>query len=99
MDETLEETARRELAEETGIKAGELIKFDTYDRPDRDPRGRTITQVFGLIWEAKMGEPVAADDAAECRWFGLSELPELWFDHADVIRDVVELVKSITGNQ
>jgi 8-oxo-dGTP diphosphatase len=49
MEETLEETARRELLEETGISAGELIRFDSYDRPGRDPRGRTITQVFVMI--------------------------------------------------
>ena len=94
MDETLEETARRELLEETGIKAGELIKFDTYDRPDRDPRGRIITQVFVMIWDEKMGEPVAADDAEDFRWFELDNLPELGFDHAAVIRDVIQMVKT-----
>lgn len=94
MDETLEETARRELLEETGIKAGELIKFDTYDRPDRDPRGRTITQVFVLIWDVKMGEPLAADDAEDFRWFELDNLPEIGFDHAAVIRDVIQMMKT-----
>ncbi len=42
MEETLEEAARRELLEETNIKAGELIRFDTYDKPGRDPRGRVV---------------------------------------------------------
>ena len=93
MEETLEETARRELIEETGVKAGELIKFDTYDRPGRDPRGRTITQVFVLIWEEKMGKPMAADDADDFRWFGLDNLPELGFDHATIIRDVIGMMK------
>ena len=93
MDETLDETARRELMEETGIKAGELLKFETYDRPDRDPRGRTITQVFILIWEERMGIPQAADDAADIKWWDLKALPELAFDHEIIIRDVLEMIK------
>jgi len=93
MEETLDETARRELMEETGIKAGELLKFETYDRPDRDPRGRTITQVFVLIWEERMGIPKAADDAADIRWWDLKALPDLAFDHEVIIRDVVEMIR------
>ena len=54
MEETLEEAARRELVEETGITAGELIRFETYDKPERDPRGRTVTQVFVMIWKEEM---------------------------------------------
>jgi 8-oxo-dGTP diphosphatase len=93
MDETLEDTARRELTEETGIKAGELIRFDTYDKPDRDPRGRTITQVFILIWKESMGLPGASDDAADLKWFALNNLPELAFDHDVIIRDVIEMIR------
>jgi 8-oxo-dGTP diphosphatase len=93
MDETLEETARRELTEETGIDAGELIKFDTYDRPERDPRGRTITQVFVLIWKDAMGIPQASDDAKELKWFSLIKLPDLAFDHGEIIRDVIQMIK------
>ena len=98
MEETLEETARRELMEETSIRAGELIRFDTYDKPGRDPRGRTVTQVFVMIWDKKMGEPVAADDAEDFRWFELDNLPELGFDHATVITDVIQMMKTETGN-
>lgn len=93
MEETLEEAARRELREETGIRAGELIRFDTYDRPDRDPRGRTITQVFVMIWKEEMGLPEAGSDAAGLRWFGLNELPELAFDHQEIIGDVIRMIK------
>lgn len=94
MDETLEEAARRELEEETGIMAGELIRFDTYDSPERDPRGRTITQVFVTIWNQDMGEPRAASDAKALAWHGLTELPELAFDHHVIIRDVVNMIRN-----
>jgi len=94
MDETLEEAARRELEEETGIKAGELIRFDTYDRPDRDPRGRTITQVFVAVWKESMGEPKASSDAKALAWYSLTELPALAFDHHLIIRDVINMIRT-----
>ena len=93
MEESLEEAARRELVEETGIKAGELIRFDTYDKPGRDPRGRTITQVFVMIWKKVMGAPEAGSDAADLRWFALNDPPELAFDHAIILADVIRMIK------
>lgn len=96
MEETLEEAARRELLEETGIKAGELIRFDTYDKPGRDPRGRTITQVFMMIWNEGMGFPEAGSDAKTAAWYGIHELPGLAFDHNLIIRDVLEMIKNGT---
>ncbi len=94
IEETLEETARRELLEETHINAGELIRFDTYDKPGRDPRGRTITQVFMMIWKEKMGNPEAGSDAKTLAWYGLTELPELAFDHNRIVQDVVNMMKN-----
>lgn len=93
MDETLEETAQRELREETAIEAGELIRFDTYDKPDRDPRGRTITQVFIMLWNEDMGKPQAGSDAKSLAWHELTVLPELAFDHGHIIDDVIRMMK------
>ncbi len=93
MEETLEEAARRELMEETGIRAGELIRFDTYDKPGRDPRGRTITQVFVMIWKEEMGIPKAGSDAAGVQWFGLTELPALAFDHKEIVSNVIRMIR------
>ncbi len=93
MDERLEEAARRELLEETAIRAGELIRFETYDKPGRDPRGRTITQVFVMLWKEEMGHPRAGSDAAELAWYGLDQLPDLAFDHGQIIRDVIGMMK------
>lgn len=93
MEETLEETARRELLEETGIRAGELIRFETYDKPGRDPRGRTITQVFVMIWNEEMGLPEAGSDAAALQWFSLDKLPALAFDHLEIITDVIQTIR------
>jgi len=93
LEETLEEAARRELLEETGIRAGELIRFETYDKPGRDPRGRTITQVFVMIWNEEMGAPKAGSDAAALQWFSLDKLPALAFDHLEIITDVIQTIR------
>jgi 8-oxo-dGTP diphosphatase len=93
MEETLEEAAKRELKEETGITAGELIRFDMYDAPGRDPRGRTLTQVFVMIWKEELGMPVAGSDAGEAAWFPLTSLPPLAFDHSQIIQDVIRMMQ------
>ena len=93
MEESLEEAARRELLEETGIRAGELIRFESYDKPGRDPRGRTITQAFVMIWKREMGLPRAGSDAAQLNWFTLDRLPGLAFDHGEIIQDVIGMLK------
>jgi len=93
MEETLEEAARRELLEETSLAAGDLIRFDTYDKPGRDPRGRTITQVFVMIWKKEMGLPKAGSDAKSLDWHELTSLPELAFDHTQIIGDVIRMIK------
>jgi 8-oxo-dGTP diphosphatase len=97
LEETLEEAARRELLEETGIRAGELIRFETYDKPGRDPRGRTITQVFVMIWNEEMGLPKAGSDAAAIQWFSLEKLPDLAFDHFKIITDVIQTISKGDG--
>ena len=92
MDETTEQCAFRELEEETGLKIGEVHQIGAYSRVDRDPRGRTITVAYLAVVDA----PIAVkgqDDAAKAQWFPLSALPELAFDHADIMRDAVRKYK------
>jgi 8-oxo-dGTP diphosphatase len=83
--ESVEDCARREAQEETGlvVKLEEL--FYVYSDPLRDPRHHTVTTVF--IASAS-GIPVAADDAAEARIFTTETLPEpLAFDHGQILDD------------
>ena len=90
MDETLEETALRELHEETGIKGIELKQFHTFSKVNRDPRHRTITTVFIGYADKKTATPEAGDDAAKAEWFALDKLPTLAFDHGMVMEMVKE---------
>ncbi|WP_346860011.1 NUDIX hydrolase [uncultured Draconibacterium sp.] len=89
MNETLENACIRELAEETGLVLEQMQQFRTYDAIDRDPRHRTISVVFTA--ELKLEENVTgSDDAARADWFPISDLPELAFDHTQILRDFIE---------
>jgi 8-oxo-dGTP diphosphatase len=85
MDETLEQAARRELLEETGVLVAKLQQLGTFGDPGRDPRGRVISVVY--LAEIKPGSvrPQAADDAAAVGWFTLHRPPPLAFDHAAIL--------------
>jgi len=84
--ETIEHCAVRELEEETGIVADEAeIKLvGVFSRPGRDPRGTTVTAAY-LVQLSDNVCAHAGDDAAEARWFPLGNLPELAFDHSEII--------------
>lgn len=88
------EAARRELAEETGVEVPDLDVFTligVYDAPGRDPRGWTVSAAYAAQ-VSRMVDAQGGDDAAEARWFPLNDLPELAFDHAQIIADVLDLL-------
>lgn len=88
MDETLEQCARRELAEETGlVYTGPLQEIQSFSTLGRDPRGRTVTVAFLAVVDLDTIAPVqGGDDAAQARWFPLEALPSLAFDHDMIIQ-------------
>ena len=83
-NETLEEGAKRELEEETGLKIEKLEQVSAFGAPGRDPRGRTISIAFVGQINAEV-KIKASDDAVAARWFNLSDLPNLAFDHREII--------------
>ncbi len=85
MDESLEDAARRELDEETGVRDVHLEQLHTFGDPRRDPRGRVITVVYLALVPPDSVHPHAGDDAAEARWWPLDAPPPLAFDHADIL--------------
>ncbi|QEG23857.1 NUDIX domain-containing protein [Mariniblastus fucicola] len=86
MDEAADATAIRELKEETGLVVAQVEQIGAYSAVDRDPRGRVVTVAF--MAEASTSESIAAaDDAADAKWFPVDDLPELAFDHSQIISD------------
>ncbi|WP_329094137.1 MULTISPECIES: NUDIX hydrolase [unclassified Streptosporangium] len=97
--ETLDETALRELSEETGLDGRKLHleQLHAYSDPDRDPRGRVITVAY-LALGPDMPLPVAGTDATAARWEPISSAlandTSLAFDHAAILRDGLERARS-----
>ena len=91
IDEDLEAGANRELEEETGLKNIALTQFKTYGTPGRDPRGRTISVIYYGFLTNESPKIEAGDDAAEASWFELHELPELAFDHEEILKDFIAI--------
>jgi len=84
-DENLEECARRELEEETGLADVFMEQLHTFGEPERDPRERVITVAYYALIPSNRPETRAASDAAAVDWFAVTELPDLAFDHADIL--------------
>jgi 8-oxo-dGTP diphosphatase len=93
--ETLEDAARRELQEETGLKDLYLEQLYTFGDPDRDPRGRTIAVAYYALTPPA---PVqASTDAATAAWHPAARPPKLAFDHARILRIGLERLRAKLG--
>ena len=94
MDETTEQCAIRELEEETGLQVSNVILIGAYSKVDRDPRGRTVTVAYLAIVDSPV-EVSGQDDAANAKWWPLSALPQLAFDHEEIMRDAIAVFKKV----
>jgi len=95
--EPLVDAAARELREETGIGNVILEPFAVFDAPGRDPRGRVVTAAYiGLLCGQEI-EPKGADDALEAAWFPTHNMPELAFDHAEMLQTALEWLAARLG--
>ena len=86
MDEDLDTSARRELAEETGLSGVYLEQLYTFGTVNRDPRERVITVAYYALIPSDKLQLRAATDAEAVGWFGINELPRLAFDHREIVR-------------
>ncbi len=85
LDETLDEAARRELQEETGLQRVFLEQLYTFGDLQRDPRERVVTVAYYALVRLSDHQVRAATDARNAAWFGIEDLPDLAFDHATVL--------------
>ncbi|MDH7444325.1 NUDIX hydrolase [Aquimarina sp. 2201CG14-23] len=83
--ESLEDAVERELKEETNVTVDYLEQLYSFGKPDRDPRNRVISVTyFGLV-KPEHHSIKADTDANDVAWFDMNELPELAFDHAQIL--------------
>jgi len=93
VDETLDAAARRELQEEAGLTNVFLEQLYTFGAVDRDPRERVVSVAYYALVKLSEHEAKAATDAANARWFPVSKVPRLAFDHADIFSVAVARLK------
>ncbi len=79
----------REFYEETGLKTKIQTLVGVYSDPTRDPRGHTVSVVYLL--KKNGGDLHADDDASEARFFPIKDIPNLAFDHDNIIKDAIKL--------
>lgn len=106
--ETIEQTAQRELEEETGVTGVSVRLLGVYSRPGRDPRGWTVSAAYLAVVQRDQVRVRAGDDAMDAKWYRVSlegddvlfscgeekaALEDLAFDHADIVRDALEMLK------
>ncbi|ATZ60921.2 MAG: NUDIX hydrolase [Methanosarcinales archaeon Met12] len=90
--ETVEQALIREIKEETGLDIRIVKLVGVYSDPDRDPRGHVIS----LCYLVRASGTIAPDsDAGDVELFDVSRLPELAFDHEQMVNDAMEDINGI----
>ena len=93
VDETLDTAARRELAEEAGLTNVFLEQLYSFGAVGRDPRERVVSVAYYALVKLAAHETRAATDAVDARWFPMSKVPKLAFDHADILATALARLK------
>jgi 8-oxo-dGTP diphosphatase len=93
MEESLDDAARRELEEESGIRPSHLEQLYTFGEPGRDPRGRVVTVAYFALVKLSDHRVHASTDAREAAWFSVWDTPKLAFDHTDILGTALQRLK------
>jgi 8-oxo-dGTP diphosphatase len=94
IDEGLDEAARRELEEETGLTRLYLEQLYTFGAPKRDPRERIISVAYYALVKLDAQAVRAASDAKNVAWFPVADLPALAFDHEEILEVALRRLKA-----
>lgn len=93
VEETIDEAARRELEEETGLENVFLEQLYTFGALDRDPRERVVSVAYYALVNLFDHRVQAATDAREAAWFPAHDVPSLAFDHVDILAAALERLR------
>ena len=90
-DETLEDAARRQLQQKTGVRDVYLEQLYTFGNPGRDPRMRVFTVAYYALAPETA---VMTSESAGIAWWPAHELVPTAFDHGDIIRYSLERLRN-----
>lgn len=93
-NESLEDAVARELEEETGVEINYLEQLYTFGRPDRDPRNRIVSVAYFALVRPDAFELSAKTDASDAQWFPIMDLPELAFDHDEILSTAIQRLRA-----
>jgi len=93
VDETLDEAARRELKEETGIRNVFLEQLYTFGDVNRDPRERVVSVAYYALISLEGHKIKASSDARNAAWFSITDMPALAFDHERIFEMALQRLK------
>jgi 8-oxo-dGTP diphosphatase len=88
-DEMTEQALLRETKEECGLDITSFRLVGVYSNPERHPR-QVVTAAYAVEAE---GRPQAGDDISKVCWFSLKALPELPFDHHQILDDYLRTIR------
>ena len=91
--ESLDDAARRELAEETGVSRVFLEQLYTFGQPDRDPLERVVSVAYFALVKLSDQRIQAATDARAAAWFAAADVPRLAFDHDRILDQALARLK------
>jgi 8-oxo-dGTP diphosphatase len=92
-DESVEQAAARELAEETGLEGVDVEQLHTFSALGRDPRGHTVSVAHLALLRALDSELSAGDDAGEVRFVPVQDAKGLAFDHDQIVQTALERLR------
>ncbi len=98
-EETTEDCARRVLLEKTGISEVFVEQLYTFSAVDRDPRERIVSVAYYALVNRQSYQLIAGRDTLEAEWFALSQLPELAFDHSEIVAVAVKRLQAKVAYQ
>jgi 8-oxo-dGTP diphosphatase len=85
IDESVDDAARRELREETGLEDIFLEQLYTFGTLDRDPRGRVVSVAYFALVNLADHRVKSGTDARDARWVPVDEARKLAFDHDRIL--------------